>query len=319
VPARPSPRRPSAGRPAEAPAVVAIGQGLASRIDSWGRTNGLEIVLIAVGSILLARFVHWLARRAIAGVERSVRTRVDRGEMPSEGEKHMHAVAQATEWAAVSVIYFVAFILVLLRFGVPLTTLVAPATVVGVALGFGAQRVVQDLLAGFFLFSERQFGVGDVIRVSQPGSTTGTGGTVEELTLRVTKLRTLAGELVTLPNSELRQVTNLSKGWAQVVVDIPVSLNEDVGKALGVLRDVAATLPGDPEWEPYLLDAPEVTGVESIQVGYLVLRVVARTPPGQQWGIGRELRQRAVLALRQAGIVTPTLPPNVAAGTAVPQ
>ena len=207
------------------------------------------------------------------------------------------------EWAAISSTYFVAVILAIRQLGVPLTTLVAPATVVGVALGFGAQQVVGDLLAGFFLFSERQFGIGDLVRLSQPGQVGGVTGTVEQLTLRVTKLRTASGEYVVVPNSALRQVTNLSKDWSRVILDIPVPATEDLGRATSTLLEAAESLTQDPEWAGLLLGKPVVSGVETIEVGYVRLRLVARTLPGRQFDVSRELRLRCANALREAGVV----------------
>ncbi len=146
----------------------------------------------------------------------------------------------------VALLYFVVGILAFDRLGIPLTTLVAPATVIGIGLGFGAQQMVGDLLAGFFLFAEHQFAFGDVIRLSLPGQPTGITGTVEELTLRVTKLRTAQGELVVVPNSALRQVTNLSKDWSRAVIDIPVSVAEDLEQVTSLLKDVVAAMAARP-------------------------------------------------------------------------
>src|SRR5207245_2487684 len=159
------------------------------------------------------------------------RAQIERGGVVSEQTKRLRTVAQVTEWGVAAIVYFVAGLLIVNRFGVPLTSLVAPATVAGAAIGFGAQQIVQDLLAGFFLFAERQFAIGDLIRLSQPGQSAGITGTVEELTLRVTKIRTLQGELVFIPNGALRQVTNLSKEWSRAVVDIPIRVDEDLEKA----------------------------------------------------------------------------------------
>ena len=202
-------------------------------------------------------------------------------------------------------LYFVVGILALDRLGIPLTTLVAPATVIGI--GFGAQQVVGDLLAGFFLFSERQFGIGDLIRLSVPGQPTGITGTVEELTLRVTKVRTAQGELVVVPNSALRQVTNLSKDWSRAVIDIPVSVAEDLDQVTSLLKDVVAAMARDPRWSDLLLGDPVVAGVEAIDVGYVQLRLIARTLPGRQFEVAREIRLRAATALRAAGITSPSI------------
>ena len=126
----------------------------------------------------------------------------------SEAAKHRHAEIEVITWAFLGLLYAVTGVLVVERLGVPLATLVAPATVAGVALGFGAQRVVQDLLAGFLIVSERQYGFGDLVRIAGLGSTTATG-TIEEVTLRITRLRTINGEVVFIPNGQIVQATNL--------------------------------------------------------------------------------------------------------------
>ncbi len=205
----------------------------------------------------------------------------------------------------VALVYFVVAILAFDRLGIPLTTLVAPATVVGIGLGFGAQQMVGDLLAGFFLFAERQFAFGDVIRLSVPGQATGITGTVEELTLRVTKVRTAQGELVVVPNSALRQVTNLSKDWSRAVIDIPVSVAEDLERITSLLKEVVAAMARDPQWAGLLIGDPVVAGVETIDVGYVQLRLIARTLPGRQFEVAREIRLRAATALRVAGVASP--------------
>src|SRR4029078_6977921 len=134
-----------------------------------------------------------------------------------------------------------------------------------------------DLLAGFFLFSERQFGIGDLIRLSQPGSTAGVTRTVGELSLRVAKRRRASGEFVVVPNSALRQVTNLSKDWSRVVLDIPVAATEDLDQATSVLLGAASSMSEDPAWAGMLLGEPVVAGVETIEVGYVRLRLLVRT------------------------------------------
>ncbi len=258
-----------------------------------------------LGAGLIIRFTHWVGGRRRRFIDDQIREQIESGSVASEPLKRSRAVSEALEWAIVALTGFVAFILSFDRIGIPLTTLVAPATVIGIGLGFGAQQMVGDLLAGFFLLSEHQFAFGDVIRLSVPGQTAGITGTVEELTLRVTKLRTAQGELVVVPNSALRQVTNLSKDWSRAVVDIPVSVTEDLDAVANLLRDVVRKMAADPRWSPMLLGEPVVAGVETIDVGYVQLRLIARTLPGRQFDVGRELRLRVVTALRSAGIVSP--------------
>jgi moderate conductance mechanosensitive channel len=273
-------------------------------LTDWLRNGLLPTVVLVLGALLVARFVQWASQRYRQALDAEARDTIEAGRVVSEATKRSRAVAQAVEWTLVSLTYFLAGVLAIRQLGVPLPTLVAPATVVGVALGFGAQQVVGDLLAGFFLFSERQFGIGDLIRLSQPGQTTGVTGTVEELTLRVTKLRTVTGEFVVVPNSALRQVTNLSKDWSRVVLDVPIRATEDLGRATDVLRQAAHELAEDPQWSPLLLGAPVMSGVETIEVGYVLVRLVVRTLPGRQFDVSRELRYRCAAALQEAGIST---------------
>jgi moderate conductance mechanosensitive channel len=274
-------------------------------ISHWARGNGLEVVLLAIGAVLIARFAHWVSGQYRARVEREVQAQIERGGVASEQSKQARALAQAIELAVVGLDYFVAVLLMLSKFGLPLTSLVAPATVAGVAIGFGAQQIVADLLAGFFLFAEKQFGVGDLIQLAQPGQTTGIRGTVEALTLRVTKLRTIQGELVFLPNGALRQVTNLSKDWSRVIIDVPIPVGQDLTRAADVLRECGRELAQDPAWRDVLQGEPIVAGVETIELGHLMLRVVARTLPGKQFDVGRELRLRIAIALQEAGLTPP--------------
>jgi small-conductance mechanosensitive channel len=275
------------------------------------RDNLLPTVVLLLGAALLGRFVRWVSARYRAALDEDVRQRIEGGGVVPEGAKRARAVAQAVEWAVIALIYFVAGIVGLRELGVPLTSLVAPATVAGVAIGFGAQQVVGDVLAGFFLFAERQFGVGDLVRLSMPGQTTGVSGTVEELTLRVTKVRSQQGEVIVVPNSALRQVTNLSRDWSRVVLDIPIPAQEDMDRVIGIIGDAARGMAALDQWRDLIIGEPVVAGVEDIEVGYVLLRLLVRTLPGRQFDVGRELRLRVVMALRAAGISTPALASTV--------
>jgi moderate conductance mechanosensitive channel len=267
----------------------------------WVRGNGLEIVLLIVGAILVARFVGWVGAKITARID--ARDEVGDALVRSEAAKHRHALTQVITWTAIVLIYAITGVLVLERLGVPLASLIAPATVAGVALGFGAQRIVQDILAGFFIITERQYGFGDLIRISNLGSTTGVTGTVEDVTLRITRMRTANGEVVIIPNGQISQVTNLSRDWARAVVDVPLPATADINRVNVVLQAVGKDVYADSSLRPLMLDAPMVMGVESINVGTFMIRVVSRTLPGKQFVVGRELRARIATALREEGIV----------------
>ncbi len=288
---------------------------LTSEFLHWGRVNGLEIVLIVVGAILANRGIHNVGTRISCHLSNVAKQQIRDDFVLSERNKHVSAIVQALEWASVAVIYSVAFILVLIRFEVPITSLVAPATVIGVALGFGAQKVVQDLLAGFFIFAERQYGVGDIIRVSQPGALTGVSGTVEEVTLRITRLRNLAGEQVIIPNSEILQVVNSSREWSQVVVDFPVRQSADLAKVKASLAELAAEMSQDPQWANHLVGPISVSGIESISPGMATLRLLAKTLPAQQWDMAREIRMRGLALLKEMGVLFEPGSVNISYGT----
>jgi len=272
-------------------------------VPGWLGSNGLEIVLIVVGAILLTRFTTWF--------KTLVTERIDANDaesdalVRSESAKHRHALAQVLSWSALVIVYCVSGVQIATRLGVQASSLTVPAAVVGVALGFGAQRLVQDLLAGFFIIAERQYGFGDLISIAGPGVPGGVIGTVEDVTLRVTKVRTPNGEVIFTPNGQIAQVTNLSRDWARVVVDVPVPLTVDIGHVSDILREVGRRAYADDALHPQLLDAPAVMGVQSIQVDQVQVRIVARTLPGRQFLVGLALRGRIAAALRREGIHVP--------------
>ncbi len=269
-------------------------------VGPWARGRGLEIVLVVSGALLLGRLTSWLGLRITDRIDDNARD--SDALVRSEASKHRHALAQVATWASLVVIYCIAALLVLQRLDVPIAGLVAPATVAGVALGFGAQRIVQDLLAGFFLVTERQYGFGDVIKITVGAGAAPMTGTVEDVTLRVTQIRTVNGEVVITPNGQILQVTNLSRDWARAVLDIPVPAGADIAQVSTVLRQVGDEAYDDPELRSLLLDVPSVMGVESFEVDQLNIRMVARTLPGKQFDVGRELRARAATALRRHGV-----------------
>jgi small conductance mechanosensitive channel len=212
-------------------------------------------------------------------------------------------VAQVLTWGVLAVIYVVTAVLIVELLGVPLAGLVAPAALISAALGFGLQRFVQDIGAGFFITGERQYGFGDVVRISVTGVAEPAVGTVEEVTLRVTRIRSVSGEVITTPNGQIAQVTNLSRDWARAVIDVPVPSAVDVGHAIEVLGQVGREVYLDERLRKKMLDEPTVMGVERMEVDTFSLRMVARTLPGMQFDVGREIRARIASAFRREGII----------------
>jgi small conductance mechanosensitive channel len=167
---------------------------------------------------------------------------------------------------------------------------------------------VQDILAGFFIITERQYGFGDTVRLAITGSSDDAEGVIEDVTLRVTRMRNSDGEVITVPNGQIVKATNLSKDWARAVIDVPVPATADLTRVNEVLRQVGVDAMADRGLKKLLLDEPTVMGVESLEVDQVNVRMVARTLPGKQFQVGRALRVRVAAALRRQGItVSPDL------------
>jgi small-conductance mechanosensitive channel len=274
-----------------------------SRVSSWVRGSGLEIALLATGTILLTRLATWAGARITGRIDANAQETDTL--VRSEASKHRHALAQVITWTTLVIIYCVAGVLIATRLGFPVTSLVAPAAVVGVALGLGAQRIVQDILAGFFIIAERQYGFGDLIRLSVPGLPSPAIGTVEDVTLRVTTVRTASGEVIITPNGQISQVTNLSRDWARAVVDVPVPAAVDVNRVSDLLRLIGDEAYKEPVVRRLLLDPPAVMGVQGLDLDQFQVRLVARTLPGRQFEVGRILRARITAGFRREGINLP--------------
>ncbi len=267
-------------------------------LSQWFLTKGLHIALVLVFAIIATRLIRLIAGR--------ISRRLDRGDghdavLRPESVKHRRAVASVISSVAIAVLYVVVAIDIANQLGLPIGSLVAPAAVLGAALGFGAQRIVQDLLSGFFLITEKQYGFGDLVALTVTAGGEARG-TVEDVTLRVTKLRTSDGEVFTVPNGQIVKSLNLSKDWARAVVDVPVPTSADINLVNDALREVSEVAMKDDGLPDLLLDEPQVMGVESIERDTVNLRMVARTLPGKQFEVGRRLRALIVKSLRSAGV-----------------
>jgi len=270
-------------------------------IGVWIITRGLRVIMLVIVVILAVRFVTWVADQ----IARQLDERFVESDalVRSEATKHRQALASVVQWVSIVLIAIWGIVQIADVLDFSVKGWVAPATVIGAALGFGAQQVVRDLLAGFFIIVEKQYGFGDLVTLTVVSTTEATG-TVENVTLRVTRLRSPNGEVLTIPNGQIVQAINQSKDWARAVIDIPVSTNVDLNRVSEVLRNECGRAMENPVLGQLLLDPPTLMGVESIQVDTVTLRMVARTLPGKQFEAGRQLRVLVVRALAHAGIVT---------------
>jgi small-conductance mechanosensitive channel len=243
--------------------------------------DGLRLVTILVIALILNRILRVLTRRLIpaAGAE-------GLGRVARLHEQHVKTLAGLIYSAGTAIIAVGAILTALPVFGFNVTPIAAVAGLASLAFGFGAQHLVRDLINGFFIIIEDQFVVGEIVQI-------GTAiGRVEHLTLRRTVVRDPQGALVTIPNGEVTRVSNLSRDWGQVFVDISIPPEASSDTALAALERVCAELRADVSWSPVLVDGPRALGVESFGPAGATLRLQLRTVPGRQDDAARELRRR---------------------------
>jgi moderate conductance mechanosensitive channel len=199
-------------------------------------------------------------------------------------------------------IVIAAFISVLSEFGVNVTTLLAGVSILGLAVSFGAQSLVKDVITGFFILLEDQYGVGDVVRVNGKD---GLSGGVEAVSLRTTVLRDLEGTAHVIPNGEIRTVSVLSKDWARAVSDVEIAQDVPLDVALELITKTATEFFNDPEWKDKFLEPPEVLGVQALTGVSATLRTLFKVQPKTQWGVSREFKRRIKNAFDLAGLRGP--------------
>ena len=281
---------------------------------AWVTTYTLAIVL----TIALSMLLWWIVIRLIRRVTDKAKQRLRQDRpgaarnsehtaeltsvlMTARREQRAEALGQLLRSVTTFSIVSLAILVLLSQMGVNLAPLLASAGVVGVALGFGAQTLVKDFLSGIFLVLEDQFGVGDVVDLG-PAI-----GTVEEVTLRITRVRDLSGIVWYVRNGEILRVGNRSQGWTTAVVDVPVAFNEDLDRVRRVVEKVGTMMDGDPAYDGILFGIPQYAGVESVSGDAVFVRVIAKAAPDQQMTAARAIREQIKLGFDGAGIKVPVL------------
>ena len=260
----------------------------------------LQIVLV----VLIAIAVKYVANKIIARVVKQMKTPSDRHKeraRPISGRRATRADALGTLLRSIAnvIVVTIAAFMVLAVFGINLAPLIAGAGIIGLAIGFGAQNLVADFLAGVFMLAEDQYGIGDFIEVD------GIIGMVEGVSLRTTEVRDLNGTLWHIPNGQLNKVGNMTHEWARAVLDVGVSYGTDTDEASALILGVAQEMAEAEEFAGDFLGAPEIWGVQDLGADAVDIRLVVRTTPGAQWRVGRELRRRIKYALDGADIEIP--------------
>jgi moderate conductance mechanosensitive channel len=257
--------------------------------------------LIRAGARVLGIWLlAWLAYRVVRLAARRIELAVDDGDdsVTTLRERRGQTIAQLLRSVGRVVIVAIALLLTFNTF-IDIGPILAGAGILGLAVSFGAQSLVKDVISGFFILFENQFAIGDVIEVA------GKSGVVEKMTLRVVVLRDGEGAMHVVPNGEIKVVSNKTRGWSRAVVDVGVAYDEDIDRALDIVRDEASQLATDRVWSPQLDGAPEVLGIESLGDSSVVIRTLIRTQPGSQWGLAREFRRRIKNRFDRDGVEIP--------------
>ncbi len=277
----------------------------------------LRIVLVLAIAVLLRSGARRLIRR-ITGRAAIGQDDEDRLHAGPSGRRSQRASALASLLgnAASVAIFTIAAVIILGDIGLNLAPILASAGVLGIAIGFGAQNLVQDFLAGIFILLEDQYGVGDVVDIAT------VSGTVEAVSLRITRIRDVNGIVWHIRNGTIKRAGNETHGWARAVVDFPVPYGTPVAAARGALEQAAIDMSREPRWRKSIIGRPEVWGIETILPDMLLVRVTARTAPQARPAVTRELRERLKAALDKqtaagrAEVAIPRQPDAAGASTA---
>jgi small-conductance mechanosensitive channel len=257
----------------------------------------IKLIIVSVGTYVIVRFNY-------AIIDHFTSTIISGGALltPETSERLQLRIStfSGVTKSITTIIWVGAGILMsLIALGINIVPLLAGAGLVGVAVSLASQNLIKDAINGFLIILEDQYALGDMITVGT------VGGLVEKLNLRMTQVRDAEGRLITIPNSEVKIVANLSSRWSRADLTIPVSYQSDIDQALELIENVALEMNEDPEWQHQILEKPNVLGVENFSDRGLMIRVLIKTQPLKQWGVAREYRRRLKISLDAAGIYIP--------------
>lgn len=250
-----------------------------------------DVALISILTIFGVIGVNVLSRRATSAIGSAK-------EMDSERKQQLKTLVQSARWVLNALIVGIAVLMLLSSF-VDITPLLASVGVAGLAVSLGAQTLIKDIIGGFLILLENQYGIGDVIQVGD------VSGTVERLSLRATQLRDISGSLHVVPNGEVRIVSNITKDWSRALVDVGVAYEENLDRVLRVLEEVAAAFAQDPAFASDLLEPPQVVGPLSLGDWAVTMRVMVKTRPGKHWEISRQIQKRVLAACEKENVTLP--------------
>ena len=259
-------------------------------VGTWALTSGLQIFLVIVVMMIVLRVMRVAVNNTIGRVG---------GKDDPERLKRTETLKSTINSLVNIVLFAIALVIILGQLGIAIGPILAAAGVLGLAIGFGAQSLVKDLINGFFILLDDQIRVGDVVQIA------GKGGLVEKVTLRLVVLRDLAGNVHFVRNGSIDVVTNMTKDYSRYVFDIGVAYREDVDEVISVIRAVDAELRGDPAFGESILEPIEILGLDEFAESAIIIKARTKTRPIKQWEIGREFNRRLKHAFDQRGIEIP--------------
>jgi moderate conductance mechanosensitive channel len=260
-------------------------------VRTWILGNGVQLVFTLLIAYVALRFSGFATSRLLMLLQR--------GKTDPEALKRATTLSSVIGWVLCSAILIIAIIMSLGAIGVEIAPILAAAGIVGLAIGFGAQNLVQDVISGFFILLEDQIRVGDVVSLN------GQGGLVERITLRTTILRDMAGSVHYVRNGKIDVVTNMTKDYSRYVFDVGVAYRESVDQVIEVLKEIDAGLRQDPDYKDDILQPIEILGLDRFADSALIIRARTTTKPIKQWRVGREFNRRLKMKFDELGIEIP--------------
>jgi len=257
----------------------------------WLLASGLRIILIIILALIALRIARWLSLRLLTAFKER--------ELESEAQKRADTLGSLIRYALKITVLVVALVMILGELGVEIGPVLAAAGIVGLAVGFGAQQLVQDIISGFFILLEDQIRVGDVVQIS------GKGGLVEKVNLRMVVLRDLAGNVHYIRNGYIDVVTNMTKEYSMYVFDIGVAYREDVDEVISIIKEVDEDLRNDPKFKDDILAPMEVMGLDQFADSAVIIKARTKTKPIKQWGVAREFNRRLKKTFDEKNIEIP--------------
>lgn len=268
---------------------------LAQRLYEWLLTSGVRILIIAVGAFILLKILYGVIGR----FEKIAESRETGFAGVSETERRLKTITSLLRSLALIIIGGVAVVMMLKEIGMDIAPIIAGAGILGLAVSFGGQNLVRDVISGFFIILEDQIRVGDVAIVN------GQPGTVEQINFRTTVIRDLQGIVHVFPNGAITQLSNQSKGWSRYVIDMGVAYKENVDHVMDVIREIGEELGKDGRFGPLILEPLDILGVDNFADSSVVIKCMIKTLPLKQWEVGRELNRRIKNTFDREGIEIP--------------